>query len=113
MAIPANDGELMGADITFGKALLGHVEGLGRDPLSHRVWRLITSYGDSRRRVGVPMEWVLNHSPTRLVLASAHALWTLSASGHGRELCWEAANSQPYAPKSFPISKRKKAHLWP
>ena len=65
----ADDRQLMGAEITFDKTLLGHVEGLGRDPISHRVWRLITSYGESRRRVGVPMEWVINRSPTRLTLA--------------------------------------------
>jgi len=66
---PANDGQLMGAEIIFGKTLIGHVEGLARDPVSQRVWRLITSYGASGRRVGVPMDWVVNRSPTRLTLA--------------------------------------------
>jgi hypothetical protein len=59
----------MGAEITFGTTLIGHVEGLVHDPISHRVRRLITSYGSTRRRVGVPMEWVIKRSPTRLKLA--------------------------------------------
>lgn len=66
---PTHDGQLMGAEIVFGSTLLGHVEGLCRDPFSHRVRRLITSYGPDRRRVGVPLEWVVKRSPTRLVLA--------------------------------------------
>ena len=60
--------QLMGAEIMFGNTLVGHVEGLGRDPLSHRVRRLITSYGLIGRRVGVPMEWVIKRSPSRVVL---------------------------------------------
>jgi hypothetical protein len=63
-----NDTQLMGAEITFGTTLIGHVEGLVRDPLSHRVRQLITSYGLARRRVGVPMEWVAKRSASRLVL---------------------------------------------
>jgi hypothetical protein len=58
----------MGAEITYGTTVLGHVEGLAHDPLSHRVRRLITSYGVAGRRVGVPMEWVVKRSPGRLVL---------------------------------------------
>jgi hypothetical protein len=64
-----NDTQLMGAEITFGKTLIGHVEGLGRDPISKRVWRLVTTYGRTGRRVGVPIDWVVKRSPTRLVLA--------------------------------------------
>jgi len=64
-----NDEQLMGAQIVFGDTLIGHVEGLGRDPLSLRVRRLITSYGMTARRVGVPMEWVIKSSPSRVVLA--------------------------------------------
>ena len=64
----ANDELLMGAEITFGTTLIGHVEGLLRDPVSQRVRRLITSYGLMRRRVGVPMEWVVKRSTSRLVL---------------------------------------------
>jgi hypothetical protein len=68
-SIATNDTQLMGAEITFGKALIGHVEGLIRDPISNRVRRLITSYGLTGRRVGVPMEWIANRSPSRLALA--------------------------------------------
>jgi hypothetical protein len=64
-----NDEQLMGAEITFGTTLIGHVEGLLRDPLSQRVRRLITSYGPIGRRVAVPMEWVTKRSASRLVLA--------------------------------------------
>jgi hypothetical protein len=63
-----HDTQLMGAEITFGTTLIGHVEGLACDPISQRVRRLITSYGLTGRRVGVPMEWVVNRSPSRLVL---------------------------------------------
>jgi hypothetical protein len=63
-----NDEQLMGAEITFGATLIGHVEGLLRDPVSQRVRRLITSYGLMRRRVGVPMEWVVKRSGSRLEL---------------------------------------------
>ncbi len=65
---PTNDELLMGAEIRFGTTLIGHVEGLLRDPVSQRVRRLITSYGLMRRRVGVPMEWVVKRSTSRLVL---------------------------------------------
>jgi len=64
----AKDEQLMGAEITFGSTLIGHVEGLVRDPLSHRVWRVVTSYGPTSRQVAVPMEWVVKRSPSRLVL---------------------------------------------
>ena len=59
----------MGAEISFGSTLIGHVEALAYDPISHRVRRLITSYGPNRRRVEVPMEWVIKRSADRLVLA--------------------------------------------
>jgi hypothetical protein len=67
-SIAIDDTQLMGAEITFGTTLIGHVEGLVRDPISQRVRRLITSYGTTGRRVAVPMEWVVNRSPSRLVL---------------------------------------------
>jgi hypothetical protein len=63
-----HDEQLMGAEITFGSTLLGHVEGLVRDPLTHRVRGLITSYGLNARRVAVPMEWVAKRSASRLEL---------------------------------------------
>ena len=65
----ADDAQLMNAELTFGSTLLGHVEELIRDPISQRVRRLVTSYGRTGRRVGVPMEWVVSRSPSRLVLA--------------------------------------------
>ena len=63
------DEELMGAEITFGNTVLGHVEGLVRDPVSHRVWRLLTSYGPAERHVAVPIEWVVRRTPERVELA--------------------------------------------
>jgi len=63
-----HDEQLMGAEISFGTTLIGHVEGLVRDPLSHRVRKLITTYGLPARRVAVPMEWVASRSISRLVL---------------------------------------------
>jgi len=62
------DEQLIGAEITFGPTLIGHVEGLLRDPLSQRVRRLITSYGLTGRRVAVPIEWVIKRSASRLEL---------------------------------------------
>jgi hypothetical protein len=58
----------MGAELMFGSTRIGQVEGLSHDPISQRVRRLITSYGLNRRRVGVPMEWVVKRSAERLVL---------------------------------------------
>ena len=63
------DAQLMGAEIAFGSLSIGHVEGLVHDPVSHRVCRLITSYGSIGRRVAVPIEWVAKRSPSRLELA--------------------------------------------
>jgi hypothetical protein len=60
--------ELMGAEITHGSTHIGHVEGLVRDPVSHRVWRLVTSYGPTGRQVAVPIEWVIRQSPERVEL---------------------------------------------
>jgi hypothetical protein len=68
-AVPLTpDEQLMGAEITFGKLLIGHVEGLVRDPLSHRVWRLVTTYGPTGRHVAVPIEWIVKRSASRLDL---------------------------------------------
>ena len=75
----AHDDQLVGAEITFGTTLIGHVEGLVRDPISRRVRGLITSYGLKRRRVAVPMEWVTKRSDSGVVLAvSARSLDDLS-----------------------------------
>jgi hypothetical protein len=62
------DDPLIGAEIMFGPTLIGHVEGVICDPVSSRVRRLITAYGPTRRRVAVPMEWVVQRTPTRLVI---------------------------------------------
>jgi hypothetical protein len=71
----AHDEQLVGAEITFGTTLIGHVEGLVHDPLSQRVRGLITSYGLKQRRVAVPMEWVTRRTATRVVLGvSARSL---------------------------------------
>jgi hypothetical protein len=58
----------IGAEIMFGPTLIGHVEGLVRDRVSSRVRSVITSYGPAQRRVAVPMEWVVRHTPKGLVL---------------------------------------------
>lgn len=80
-----SDTQLMGAEMTFGKTLIGHIEGLVRDPISHRVRGLITSYGLAGRRVEVPMEWVINRSPSRLVLGvGARSLDDLPARNESR-----------------------------
>jgi hypothetical protein len=63
-----DDDALMGAEIMFGPTQLGRVEGVVRDPVSSRVRTLITTYGPAQRRVAVPMEWVVQRTPTRLVL---------------------------------------------
>ncbi|HLZ28767.1 MAG TPA: hypothetical protein VKV73_15740 [Chloroflexota bacterium] len=63
-----DDDALIGAEIMFGPTQLGHVEGVVRDPVSSRVRRLITTYGPAHRRVAVPMEWVVQRTPTRFVL---------------------------------------------
>jgi hypothetical protein len=65
---PPEDDKLMGAEIMFGRAHIGRVEGLVRDRVSSRVRRLITTYGPAQRRVAIPMEWVVQRSPTRVVL---------------------------------------------
>jgi PRC-barrel domain len=62
------DEDLIGTEVAFGATPIGHVLGVVRDPLSHRVRRLITSYGARGRRVAVPMEWVVRRTPDRLVL---------------------------------------------
>ncbi|MCA1646220.1 MAG: hypothetical protein LC797_12445 [Chloroflexi bacterium] len=58
----------MGAEITHGTTLIGHVEGLVRDPVSQRVRRLLTSYGPAGRHVAVPIEWVVRQTRQRVEL---------------------------------------------
>jgi hypothetical protein len=62
------DEPLIGVEIKFGPTLLGHVEGVVRDRVSSRVRSVITTYGPAQRRVAVPMEWVVRHTPTGLDL---------------------------------------------
>src|SRR5213078_4199877 len=60
---------LPGAEVVFEKAVIGHVEGVVRDPVSRRVWRLVTRYGPANsRRVAVPIEWIVRASAQRVVL---------------------------------------------
>lgn len=59
----------IGAELVFGKESIGQVLDVGRDPISQRVWRLITAYGPHGRRVAVPVEWVVRRTPTRVTLA--------------------------------------------
>ena len=68
--VPADE-NLIGAELASsgGQPSLGYVLGLRRDPISGRVWRLITTYGPHSRRVAVPIEWVVRRSPTRVELA--------------------------------------------
>jgi hypothetical protein len=62
------DVDLIGAEVVFGTTPIGHVVGVLRDPISHRVRRLLTSYGPDGRRVAVPMEWVIRRTPSQVVL---------------------------------------------
>jgi hypothetical protein len=65
----ARDQPSIGSEIVYGTTLIGHVEGVVRDPLTQRVWRVLTSYGPARRQEAVPMAWVLKRSASRLDLA--------------------------------------------
>ena len=67
----AQDEELypIGAELAFGTESIGHVLDVDYDPISHRVWRLISAYGSHTRRVAVPVEWVVRRTPTRVTLA--------------------------------------------
>jgi hypothetical protein len=58
----------IGAELVFGTESIGHVLDVGYDPISHRVWRLISTYGPHERRVAVPVEWVVRRTPTRVTL---------------------------------------------
>ena len=59
----------IGAELAFGTESIGRVLDLGYDPISNRVWRLIATYGSHKRRVAVPVEWVVRRTPTRVTLA--------------------------------------------
>ena len=63
------DRDFLGAELVLGSATVGHVDGVVRDVVSHRVWRLITRYGTTTRRdIAVPVEWIIDNSPRRFVL---------------------------------------------
>ncbi len=63
------EGTLTGAEVVVGKGVIGHVEGVVRDPVSGRVWRLVTRYGPANgRRVAVPIEWIVRGSAKRVQL---------------------------------------------
>jgi hypothetical protein len=77
MQVPTRppDSDPIGSEIVFGPTLLGHVQGVERDPVSGRIRRLVTRYGSGGRRVAVPMEWVVQTSATRVTLGvGAHSL---------------------------------------
>jgi hypothetical protein len=61
--------DLIGAELVFGAMPMGYVLAVRRDPVSQRVWRLVTTYGPHARRVAVPVEWVTRQTPTRVTLA--------------------------------------------
>jgi len=63
------DQELIGAELVCGAESIGPILDVGYDPISHRVWRLIVTYGPHQRRVAVPLEWVVRRTPTRVTLA--------------------------------------------
>jgi hypothetical protein len=63
------DQNFLGAEVVVGTGVIGHVDGVVRDPVSERVWRLVTRYGPGRgRQVAVPIEWIVRRSPQRFVL---------------------------------------------
>jgi hypothetical protein len=63
------EADLLGAEVVFGTGVIGHVEGVVRDPVSQRVWRLVTRYGPAQgRQVAVPIEWIVRRSARRVVL---------------------------------------------
>ncbi len=60
-----------GAVVMLGATELGRVRSVVRDPISRRVRRLVTSYCDrtgASREVAIPIEWVVQHQPGRVVL---------------------------------------------
>jgi hypothetical protein len=63
------EGDLLGAEVVVGTGVIGHVQGVVRDPVSQRVWRVVTRYGPAPgRQVAVPIEWIVRRSAQRLVL---------------------------------------------
>jgi hypothetical protein len=62
------DTNVIGAEVVIGTMPIGQVVGVQRDPISQRVWHLLTAYGPTGRRVAVPMEWVVRCTPGRVTL---------------------------------------------
>jgi hypothetical protein len=63
------EGDLLGAEVVVGTGVIGRVEAVVRDPVSQRVWRLVTRYGPAQgRQVAVPSEWIVRRSAQRVVL---------------------------------------------
>ena len=64
-------GRWPGAALIVGTAVLGHVQDVVRDSISGRIRHLVTSYAGATgngRRVAVPVEWVVGHTPGHVVL---------------------------------------------
>jgi hypothetical protein len=64
-------GRWAGAALIVDAAVVGQVQGVVSDAISGRVRHLVTSYAGltgSGRRVAVPVEWVVGHTPGRVVL---------------------------------------------
>jgi hypothetical protein len=64
----ATDQDLVGAELVFGTTPIGQVLSVERDPVSHRVRRLLATYGDTGRRVAIPLEWVVRRTSTSVTL---------------------------------------------
>ncbi len=57
--------------VVVGTGAIGRIQSVVRDPLSQRVRQFVTSYADrtgADRRVAIPVEWVVEHRPGRVVL---------------------------------------------
>lgn len=68
----AMEGDLSGAEVLVGTSVVGHVQGVVRDPVSQRVWRLVTRYGAAGgRQVAVPIEWFVHRGPRSVTLGVA------------------------------------------
>lgn len=67
-AIQAEGADLVDAELLIEGAPIGIVVGLQRDPVSHRVQRIIATYGPRGRQVAVPIDWVTRGGSRNLVL---------------------------------------------
>jgi hypothetical protein len=65
-------GRWLGAEVALDGGGTGRVQGVLWDPVQPRVRSLVTEYADEAgrtRRVAVPLSWVLDAEPGRVVLA--------------------------------------------